>query len=137
MTRNIFVNLPVQDLERSKAFFTALGFRINPQFTGETAACVVISDTIYAMLLVHAHFSQFTPKPIADATTSTEVLVALSCASADEVRSLCTTAFAHGARRIREPQDLGFMFQWAFEDLDGHIWELFWMDPAHLQREPG
>lgn len=136
MTRSIFVNLPVRDLERSKAFFVALGFRINPQFTGDTAACVVIADRIYAMLLVAAHFSQFTPRAIADATTSTEVLVALSCASADEVKAMCATAFANGGRQIREPQDLGFMFQWAFEDPDGHIWELVWMDPAHIQSVP-
>jgi hypothetical protein len=135
MTRQVFVNLPVRDLERSKAFFVALGFRINLQFTGDNAACVVISDTIYVMLLVPSHFAQFTPKTIADASTSTEVLVALSCASADEVKSLCTTAFAHGGRQFREPHDLGFLFQWAFEDPDGHIWELLWMDPAHIQRD--
>jgi predicted lactoylglutathione lyase len=135
MARSIFINLPVADLERSKAFFTALGFQVNPQFTGETAACIVVSETIYAMLLVPSYFGTFTPKPVADAHRSTEVLVALSCDSPEEVRRLCETAFSHGGRRFREPQDLGFMFQWAFEDLDGHLWELVWMDPAHLASE--
>jgi predicted lactoylglutathione lyase len=132
MHSHVFVNLPVADLERSKRFFLALGYRMNPQFSGDTAVCIVLDEHIIAMLLLRDYFQTFTPKPVADATATTEVLVALSCASADEVRRLCELAFAHGGRRIREPQDLGFMFQWAFEDPDGHIWELAWMNPAHL-----
>jgi uncharacterized protein len=133
MPTNIFVNLPVRDLDRSKAFFAGLGYTFNDQFTDDKAACLVIDDRIFAMLLVEPFFATFVDKPVADARVSTEVLVALSFDSADEVRSKVETALSLGARRYKEPQDLGFMFQWGFEDLDGHIWELFWMDPAHVE----
>lgn len=129
----IFVNLSVADLPRSRAFFEALGFSFNPQFTNDQAACMVVSPHIYAMLLVPSHFAGFTPKPIADAHACTEALVALSCDSREEVDRLCGAAFAAGGRRYKEPQDLGFMYGWGFEDPDGHLWELFWMDPAHVQ----
>ena len=94
---------------------------------------MVVSDTIYAMLLVESFFKTFTPKPVSDAEASTEVIVALSCDSRDEVKRIVGLALANGAGQIREPQDLGFMYSWAFADLDGHIWEYFWMDPAHVQ----
>ncbi len=128
-SKKIFVNLPVKDLERSMALFTALGFTLNPQFSNDLAACMVWSEDIYAMLLTHQHFAPFTPKPIADATRGTEVIVALSLESREEVTRLVEAAIANGGKRYADPKDHGFMFQWGFEDLDGHIWELFWMDP--------
>lgn len=126
--RQIFVNLPVKDLERSKRFFSGLGFSFSPQFTDEKAACVVIEkESIYAMLLAEPFFKTFTPREIADAKRSTEVLLALSCASDQEVKDLVAKAAAGGGRAVREPQDHGFMYQHAFEDPDGHIWELVHM----------
>jgi predicted lactoylglutathione lyase len=129
MARKIFVNLPVRDLERSKAFFSALGFSFNPQFTNEQGACMVISEDIYAMLLVEPFFQTFTKKPVSDGR-STEVLVCLSCDSRDEVDALVRKAVAAGATTPNAPQDHGFMYGHGFEDLDGHGWELMWMDPS-------
>ena len=131
---NIFVNLPVKDLNRAVAFFTKLGYTFNPQFTNENATCMIIGDKIYAMLLVEKFFKTFTPKSIVDAKSSTEAIVALSAESRDAVNRIVETALAAGARRHTEPVDHGFMYQWGFEDLDGHIWEYFWMDPAHVQK---
>lgn len=133
MSTNIFVNLPVADLDASKAFFEALGFTINQQFTDETASCVVIDSTIYAMLLTHAKFREFTPRPVADAHTSSEVLIALSQDSRDAVNDLVGKALAAGGSEVRPAQDLGFMMSRAFADLDGHIWEILWMDPAAIE----
>jgi uncharacterized protein len=130
----IFVNLPVHDLGRSIAFFKALGFSFNPQFTDETATCMVIGEDIYAMLLTHEKFATFTPKAIADATKTTEVLTALSVDSRAEVDRLVDAALAAGGTEARAPMDHGFMVDRAFNDLDGHIWEIFWMDPAHVQQ---
>jgi uncharacterized protein len=124
----IFVNLPVKDLDRSKTFFGKLGYTFNPKFTDATAACMVIDDRIYAMLLTEAKFKQFTPKAVADATKSTEVLIALSMESRARVDSFMDAARAAGAE-AREPEDHGFMYGRSFNDLDGHIWEIFWMDP--------
>lgn len=129
----IFVNLPVKDLERSKLFFGKLGYSFNPRFTDDTAACMVISDSIYAMLLTEAKFKQFTPKTIADASTTTEVLVALSMDSKDRVNQMMDAAIAAGATEVRDPEDHGFMYGRAFNDPDGHIWEIFWMDPRTAQ----
>jgi predicted lactoylglutathione lyase len=128
MARMIFVNLPVADLPRSKAFFEALGFSINPRFTNEQAACVVISDIIHVMLLVRPFFQTFTKLPVADARACTEVLVALSCDSRAEVDELVARAVAAGATTPNDPQDYGFMYQHGFADPDGHQWELTWMD---------
>lgn len=133
MARKIFVNLPIKDMERSRAFFSALGFSFNPQFTNEQGACMVISEDIYAMLLVEPFFQTFTKKPIADAKKSTEVLVCLSCDSRAEVDALVKKALAAGGAAPNAPQDHGFMYAHGFEDLDGHVWELVWMDPAHVQ----
>jgi uncharacterized protein len=130
MARMIFVNLPVKDLKRSMAFFTTLGYAFNPQFTDETAACMVISEHIYAMLLTHAKFKEFTPREICDATKATEVLVCLSCDSRDHVKELVARAVAAGGATYAEPKDHGFMLQHGFQDPDGHIWELIHMDPA-------
>jgi uncharacterized protein len=133
MNKNIFVNLPVKDLDRSKAYFASLGYTFNPQFTDETAACMVISDTIYAMLITHARFADFTSKAIADSNKTTEVLIALSCESKEEVAKIAAAAIAAGASEAKEPQDYGFMVVRSLNDLDGHIWEYMWMDPNHLQ----
>jgi len=132
MSTQIFVNLPVKDLNRSVAFFTRLGYTFNPQFTDENATCMIVGESIFVMLVVEKFFKTFTPKPIADAKTSTEVLVALSAPSRDGVNRIVETALAAGARRYKEPKDHGFMYEWGFEDLDGHIWEHLWMDPAHI-----
>ena len=129
MSRKIFVNLPCKNLERSKAFFGALGFSFNPQFTNESGACMVIADDIFAMLLTEPFFQGFTDKPVADATRGTEVLVCLSCESRAEVDELVRKARAAGGTVPRAPQDHGFMYSHGFEDLDGHIWELAYMDP--------
>jgi predicted lactoylglutathione lyase len=130
MPSQMFVNLPVKDLKRSVEFFTKLGYTFNPKFTDENATCMVISENNFAMLLVEPMFKTFTPKAIADARSTTEVLVALSLDSREAVDQLMEKAFAAGAGRYKEPQDHGFMYAWGFEDLDGHIWEYFWMDPA-------
>ena len=129
MTRQIYVNLPVKNLERAKAFFGSLGFGFNPQFTNESGACMVIADNIYAMLLTESFFQTFTKKPVADASRSTEVLVCLSCESRAEVDELVRKALAAGGKAPNQPQDHGFMYGHGFEDMDGHVWELVYMDP--------
>jgi predicted lactoylglutathione lyase len=130
MLRQIFVNLPVKDLNQSKAFFQALGLRFNPRFTNEQGACLEIADNIYAMLLVEPFFQGFTKLPIADAKKTTEVLIALSCDSRAEVDELVAKAVAAGATTPNAPMDHGFMLQHGFADLDGHQWEVFWMDDS-------
>jgi len=129
----IFVNLPVADLTASKKFFTELGYSINPQFSDDNAASVVISDTIVAMLLVKPFYSTFTKKEIADATKTSEVLIALSAESRAAVDELTDRALSLGATETRDPQDHGFMYGRAFDDLDGHTWEIIWMDPSAIQ----
>jgi predicted lactoylglutathione lyase len=133
VSSQIFVNLPVQDLPRSVEFFGKLGYRFDPRFTDPNATCMIIGDGIFAMLLVEPYLRTFTPKPIADARRNTEAIVALSHESRDEVDRIVNDALAGGARRYSEPKDHGFMYQWGFEDLDGHLWEHFWMDPAAAQ----
>ncbi|MFN3494281.1 MAG: VOC family protein [Hydrogenophaga sp.] len=130
MFRQIFVNLPIQDMARSKAFFRALGLTFNERFTNDKGACLEIADNIYAMLLVKPFFQGFTQLPIADAHQTTEVLIALSCDSRAEVEAVVAKAVAAGATTPNAPQDHGFMFQHGFADLDGHQWEVFWMDEA-------
>jgi predicted lactoylglutathione lyase len=130
--RQIFVNLPVKDLARSKKFFGSLGFGFNPQFTDDNAACMVVEkDVIHVMLLAEPFFKTFTPRAIADAKKSTEVLVCLSCDSDAEVKDLVAKATKAGGKAVREAQDHGFMYQHAFEDPDGHIWEL-----VHMKGQP-
>lgn len=128
MSRQIYVNLPIRNMERTRAFFGALGFSFNPQFTNEQGACMVIAGNIYVMLLVEPFFQTFTTKPVADATRSTEVLVCLSCTSRAEVDELVRKAVAAGGTAPNPPQDHGFMYGHGFTDLDGHIWELMYMD---------
>ena len=130
MARQIYVNLPVKNLERTRAFFTALGFSFEPKFSNENAACMVVGENIFVMLLVEAFFKTFTKKEICDATKSTEVLVCLSCDSRGHVDDLVAKASAAGGMIPRPPQDHGFMYAHAFEDLDGHIWELVYMQPG-------
>jgi uncharacterized protein len=132
MSTMIFVNLPVKDLNASIKFYSAIGFRVNPHFTDETAACMVLSDEIHVMLLTESKFKEFTPKPICDATRSTEVLNALSCENRARVDELVSQAVGAGATTFTEPKDYGFMYQHGFQDLDGHIWELIYMDPSAI-----
>ncbi|WP_405020711.1 VOC family protein [Kitasatospora sp. NBC_00070] len=135
MAKMIFVNLPVKNLDKSIEFFEAVGYSFNPQFTDETASCMVISDTIFAMLLTEARFADFTKKPIADATASTEVITALSADSRAEVDELVDKAIAAGAGAVNDPMDLGFMYSRSFQDLDGHQWEYVWMDQAAMAEQ--
>ncbi|MEW6762965.1 MAG: VOC family protein [Pseudomonadota bacterium] len=128
MNQQIYVNLPVKDLERSKAFFGALGFSFNPQFSDQNAACMIVSDSIYVMLLTEPFFQGFTKKPIADAKKTTEVLLCLSCDSRAAVDDMAAKAKAAGGAWPNEPKDHGFMYQHGFEDLDGHMWELAYME---------
>jgi predicted lactoylglutathione lyase len=133
MSTKIFVNLPVKDLKKSMSFYDAIGFKNNPQFTDDTAACMVISEDIYVMILTEAKFKTFTPKKIADATTSTEVLTALSRESRADVDDTVRKAVAAGGSTYSKPNDHGFMYQHGFQDPDGHIWEVLWMDPKAVQ----
>lgn len=136
MPRKIFVNLPVKDLNKTKEFFAKLGFTFNPQFTNENAACMVISDDIFAMLLTEKFFEGFLrKKKISDARKTTEVLLALSVESREKVDEIVKLALAAGAKEAREPQDYGWMYGRAFEDLDGHILEIFWMDESAAKKQ--
>lgn len=129
----IFVNLPVKNLETSKNFFGKLGFGFNPQFSDETTACLVISDTIFAMLISEPRFKDFTKKEIADASKTTEVLLALSADSRDRVDELADAALAAGGSPANEAMDMGSMYGRSFQDPDHHIWEVVWMDPAAVE----
>lgn len=133
VSRKLFVNLAVRDLARSKQFFSDLGFTFNPQFTDANAACMIVSDEAYVMLLAEPFFQGFTKKGLCDTATRTEGLFALSCASREEVDTMVRTAIAGGGTHAMDPQDHGFMYAWSFYDLDGHHWEPMWMDPAHVQ----
>jgi uncharacterized protein len=134
MATKIFVNLPVRDLNRSIEFFTKLGFTFNPQFTDETATCMIVSADIFVMLLTHDKFRTFTPKEIVDATKSTEVLLTLSSESRGNVDEMVRKAVAAGGTTYNEPQDLGFMYGHGFQDIDGHIWEFIYMDPGAINQ---
>lgn len=134
MPTQIFVNLPVRDLKKSIEFFTRLGYTFNAQFTDDTATCMIVSDTIYVMLLTHEKFRGFTPLPICDATKSTEVLIALNCDCRERVDEIVRKAVAAGGSTYNQPQDHGFMYGHGFKDPDGHIWEHFWMDPAAINQ---
>jgi predicted lactoylglutathione lyase len=138
MSKMIFVNLPVRDLKASTAFYTALGGALNPQFSGEKASCMVLSDTIFVMLLTHEHYRQFTQRPIGDARRESQALLALSAESRDAVNATLALATAAGGRADpNPPQNHGFMFGRSVEDPDGNVWEIFWMDPAAIQKPEG
>jgi predicted lactoylglutathione lyase len=129
MISSIFINMPVSNVGRSTEFFRALGFSVNEQFTGADSACIVISPTILAMLSNAEKFKVFIDKKVAEKETS-EVILSLACESEAEVRRIAEKALELGARKVNEPEDNEFMFSWAFEDLDGHLWDLFWMKTA-------
>ena len=128
----IFVNLPVRDLERSRRFYASLGYTINEQFSDHEGACVVVSETIYVMLLTHPKFTQFTALPVTDETASTSHLFALSHADRGAVDRVMALALANGGSEPRPPVDMGPMYNRAFADPDGHVWEPFWMDPVAI-----
>jgi predicted lactoylglutathione lyase len=132
MSKQIFLNLPVSDLPKSKAFFKALGFADNPQFASDDGACIVISDTIFVMLCTQDKFRDFTPKAICDTSKAVEMLINLSCESREEVDGLVAKALAAGGSTHDKPEDLGFMYSHSFVDPDGHGWGLF-----HMSAMPG
>lgn len=133
MAKQIFVNLPVRDLGKAKALYTAIGAVINPQFSDDTAACMVLSDTIYVMLLTHDKWAYFTKKPISDAHAASEVMLALSADDRAAVDAMVEAAGAHGGKPdVNPPQDLGFMYGRSFEDVDGHVWETMTMDMSQM-----
>jgi len=131
MATSIFVNLPVRDLQKSIKFFTHLGYSFNQHYTDETATCMIVSENIYVMLLTEARFKEFTPKPVSDARTSTEVLTCLQLESRQAVVDMVAKAVEAGGRTYKDAQDHGFMYGHGYEDLDGHLWEL-----VHMSGEP-
>lgn len=133
MATNIFVNLPVRDLAASVRFFTHLGYSFNQQYTDDGATCMIVAENIFVMLLVEERFKGFTPKPICDARTSTEVLVCLQVESREQVTSMVDKAIEAGGSAYKEPQDHGFMYGHGYQDLDGHLWEIIYMDSAPPQ----
>jgi uncharacterized protein len=141
MNTQIFVNLPVKDLNRSIDFFTGLGYTFNQQFTDENATCMVVSENIFVMLLVEKFFQTFVPGQIADAKQVTESIICLSAPSKQKVDETIATAVGLGATLYKEPQDHGFMYGHSFQDLDGHLWEVMWMDanaasqPARMEQD--
>jgi uncharacterized protein len=134
MTRQIFVNLPVKDLNKSVEFFTKLDFTFNPQFTNKDATCMIVDKNIFVMLLVEKYFQTFTHKEICDASKSTEVLVSLSFESRAEVDAMVAKAIAAGGTTHKEPMDMGILYQHGFQDLDGHLWEIFFMDESAMEQ---
>ena len=134
MATKIFVNLPVKNLSKSIEFFTRLGYTFNPQFTDETATCMIVSEDIYIMLLTEEKFKMFTKKEIADATQSTEAIICLSADSREKVDEMINKALEAGGTTPNEKQDHGFMYGWGYQDLDGHLWEVMWMDPGAVNQ---
>ena len=135
MPKQIFVNLPVKDLNKTIEFFTKLGFKFNPQFTDENATCMIIGENIFAMLLVEKFFKTFTKKEICNARKSTEVILALAVESRKEVNEMVAKAIKAGGKEPREPQDHGWMYGRSFEDINGHIWEVFYMNIGAMPEE--
>jgi len=131
--RKVFVNLAVRDLKKSMSFFSTLGFEFNPQFTDDTAACMILNDDAYVMLLSDPFFQTFTKRIPCDTTTHSEGMFALSCNSRDDVNEMVNRAVSAGGQHAMDPQDHGFMYGWSFYDLDGHHWEPLWMDPAAIK----
>lgn len=128
MATKIFVNLPVKDLNKSITFFTSLGYSFNPQFTSEKATCMIIAEDIFVMLLVEPFFKTFVPNEIADAKRTTESIICLSAESREKVDELIKKAIEAGGTLYKEPQEHGFMYGHGYQDLDGHLWEIMWMD---------
>ena len=134
--RMLFVSIPVADLERSKAFFAQLGFTFNPTFSDETGACMLVGEHAFVMLLSHARFAEFSKRPMADPTTHALALYCFSVSSREEVDAVTDAALAAGAIDHEDTEDLGFMYSRSFFDLDGHGWQVMWMDPAAAQQGP-
>lgn len=134
--RQLFLNLAVRDLKRTKDFFSALGFEFNPKFTDDNAACMIVGEGSYVMLLAEPFFKTFTTREICDTSRQTEALIAVSCGSRQDVDDFLKTAQAGGARDAMPAQDHGFMYARSFYDLDGHHWEVVWMDPAAAELGP-
>ena len=135
MTTKIFVNLPAKDLNKTIEFFTKLGFKFNPQFTDENATCMIVGEDIFVMLLVEKFFKTFTKKEICDSSKNTEVIVALSVEGREKVDQMINKAIEAGGREYREPQDHGWMYGRSFEDINGHIWEIIYMDESALKND--
>ena len=133
MPRQIYINLPVRDLKASMGFFAKLGFEFNKQFTDEKAACMIVNEDAYVMLLSEPFFKGFTANEICQTKTHTEALMAVSCESREAVDRMVDTAVQAGGRNARKPIDHGFMYGWSFYDLDGHHWEPMWMDPKAVE----
>ena len=127
MFNSVFITLPVKSVKASIEFFTALGFTFNTDFSDEETTCMIVNETIYVMLGEHKKYLGLIDKPLADPGSS-EVILTLSCSSVEDVRNITSTALSLGARAVNEPEDLGFMFSWGFEDLDGHLWNLMYMN---------
>lgn len=130
MAKQMFLNLPVKDLDKTVTFFTALGFTFNPDFTDENATCMIVNENAFVMLLVESYFKTFTSKPIADANSTAEAIMSFSLDSREAVDETVRTALNSGGTPSQEAQDYGFMYTHSFQDPDGHLWEVFWMDPA-------
>ena len=135
MVKQIFINLPIKDLNKTNAFFTGLGFSFNPQFSNEIATCVILGENIFAMLLKEEFFKSFTTKEICDAKKSTETLICIQVESREKVNELLTIAIASGGNEHREKQDHGWMYARSMEDLDGHIWEIMFADPSAMPNQ--
>jgi predicted lactoylglutathione lyase len=129
-SRKIFVNLPVRDLDKSVEFFTTLGFEFNPQFTDDSATCMIVSEEAFVMLLVESRFKDFTKKEVCDSTTHTEAILALSAESREEVDEIVNKALDAGGQPANDPMDQSFMYAWSFQDIDSHLWEVLYMDPS-------
>ena len=135
MTTKIFVNLPAKDLNKTIEFFTKLGFKFNPQFTDENATCMIVGEDIFVMFLVEKFFKTFTKKEICDTSKNTEVIVALSVEGREKVDQMINKAIEAGGTESREPQDHGWMYGRSFEDINGHIWEIIYMDESALKND--
>ncbi len=133
MNRQIYLNVAVRDLERSKSFFSTLGFEFNPKFTDEKAACMVVGTDSFVMLLTEPFFKTFTKREVCNTAVQTEALIAISCASREDVDTMVNKALATGGSPAMAPQDMGSMYGWSFYDVDGHHWEVMWMDPKAAQ----
>lgn len=136
MSRLLFLNLPVADLPASREFFAALGFEFNERFCNDGATCMIVSDQAYVMLLQRDRFAEFVTKPVADANEATALTVAISADDREAVDAFAAAALAAGAGAAKDPQDYGFMYQRSFHDLDGHLWEIGWMDPVAVEKGP-
>jgi uncharacterized protein len=134
-SKNIFINLPVKDLDKSTNFFKELGFEFNPQFSDETTSCMIISDNIYALLMIEDTFKGFSKKETVDTSTSAEAIFCLSAVTRDQVDELVNKALSSGGKAFTDPKDHGFMYVWGFQDIDGHLWEVAYMDESGFNEE--